>query len=424
MHIPLAVLNQISAEGFDWQIPGLREELVTALLKSLPKTLRRNFVPAPDFAKAALARMSGDRGGLLAQLQEQLRAMTGVTVPADAWDHERLPDHLKMTFRVVDGEGNRLGESEDLEQLRRELKPDLRAEISAAADDLERSGLREWELGSLPRTFEQERSGHPVRAYPALVDEGDSVAVRTFDTEREQQQAMVRGTRRMLLLQLPSPLKSLQRGLGSSAKLVLANNPDGGLDALLADCADCAVDKLVDAAGGPAWDDGAFTALREEVGRRLGPTTADTASKVEAVLAVWQRVETALADRSRGFPGDAFDDIRAQLDSLLYPGFVAGTGWDRLPDLVRYLRAVEQRIDKARQQPQRDRDWMSQVHEVDDRYRDLRSRVPEGQAPSTALQRIGWMIEEFRVSLFAQSVGTAHPVSAKRIHRSMDKAAG
>ncbi|MBE9376244.1 ATP-dependent RNA helicase HrpA [Saccharopolyspora sp. HNM0983] len=422
-HIPLAVLNQISAEGFDWQIPGLREELVTALLKSLPKPLRRNFVPAPDFAKAALARMPAGQGGLVAGLQDQLRAMTGVTVPTDAWDWQRVPDHLTMTFRVVDGEGRKLGESVDLEQLRQELKPDLRAEISAAADELERSGLREWELDSLPRTFERQRSGHPVRAYPALVDEGESVGVRTFDTEREQQRAMRRGTRRLLLLQLPNPLKSLQRGLSAGAKLVLGSNPDGSLDAVLADCADCAVDKLVDAAGGPAWDREAFAALRDEVGRRLGPTTADTVSKVESVLAVRQQVETALADRSSGFPREAFDDVREQLDALVYPGFVAGTGWDRLPDLVRYLRAVEQRLEKIRHHPQRDAEWMDQVHEVEDRYRDLLARVPDGQAPSSGLQRIGWMIEEFRVSLFAQSVGTAHPVSAKRIHRSMDDVA-
>ena len=420
VHIPLPVLNQISPEGFDRQIPGLREELVTALIKALPKSLRRNFVPVPDHARAALARMSQE-SGLVDALAAQLRRMTGTTVPPDAWDVDAIPDHLKMTFRVVDGKGRKLAESKDLESLKQRLKPKLRAEISKAADDVEKSGLQGWDFGELPRTFEKQRSGHAVKAYPALVDEGDSVAVRIFDTEREQREALWQGTRRMLLLNLPSPLKSLQRGMSSRTRLVFGASPHGDVTGVLDDCLSCAVDKLIADHGGPVWEQAAFATLSTKVRAQLGSATADTVAKVERVLAASQQVDALLAERARSVPAEAMADIKEQLAGLLYPGFVTGTGWSRLPDLARYLQAIEQRVDKLQHHQQRDRDWMYQVDEVQERYRDLVDAVPESRPVPEELQRVGWMIEELRVSLFAQTLGTPHPISVKRIHRAMDK---
>ncbi|MCI2423272.1 ATP-dependent RNA helicase HrpA [Saccharopolyspora sp. K220] len=423
VHIPLPVLNQIQPDGFDWQIPGLREELVTALLKSLPKPVRRNFVPVPDFAKAVLSRLPAPDGPLLDSLQQQLRNMTGVVVPHAEWDLDRVPDHLKMTFRVVDDDGGKLAESKDLESLKQRLKPKLRAEISAAADDIEKRGLRSWNFGSLPRTFEQQRSGHAVKAYPALVDDGDSVAVRVFDTAEEQQRALWDGTRRLLLLNLPSPVKSIQRGMNGTTRLVFSGSRYGDLTALLEDCVSCAVDKLVVDNGGPVWEEAAFAALQDKVRAQLGAVTVAAVSEVERILVAAQRVEAILADRPKGLPADAVADIQTQLRGLLYPGFVTGTGFARLSDVARYLRAIEQRLDKLQHHPQRDRDWMYQVDEVEQRYRNLLAGVPQGRSPSESLRRIGWMIEELRVSLFAQSLGTAQPVSVKRIHRAMDKLA-
>ncbi|WP_425570126.1 ATP-dependent RNA helicase HrpA [Saccharopolyspora cebuensis] len=424
VHIPVAVLNQVDGAGFDWLIPGLREELVTALLKSLPKQLRRNFVPAPDYARAVLARTAPSRGPLVDAVRDQLRAMTGVVVPPGELSLDRLPDHLRMTFRVVDGKGRSLGESKDLESLRERLRPRLRAEISAAADDVERSGLRSWDFDRLPGTFEQSRGGHAVKAFPALVDEGDSVGVRVFDTADEQRQALWRGTRRMLLLNLPSPVKSLQRGLSGTSRLLLGSSPHGDLTAVLEDCASCAVDRLIADHGGPAWDRSGYAELEAFVRARLGSATAGIVSVVEKVLTADQQVRARLADRPAGAPAESIADIEDQLAGLLHPGFITGTGWRRLSDVVRYLRGVEQRLDKLVHHPQRDLEWMAQVHEVEDRYRALLDEVPSGRLPSEALLAVGWMIEELRVSLFAQTVGTAHPVSPKRIHRAMDKAAG
>jgi ATP-dependent helicase HrpA len=422
VHIPLPVLNQITEDGFDWQIPGLREELVTALIKSMPKPVRRNFVPVPDHAKAVLARLSPTNGeSLRTALGRELHGMTGVAVPDEAWQIENIPPHLRMTFRVVDGEGTKLAEDKDLGALKQRLTPKLRAEISVAGDSIERGGMRSWDFGQLPRTFERQHDGHEVKAYPALVDEGESVGVRVFATEEEQRRSLWPGTRRLLLLNVPSPVKSIQRGLSNGAKLVFGSAPHGDFASLLDDCVSCAVDKLIAEHGGPVWDADGFAVLEGKVRGELGSTASDTVSKVERVLRAAQPVDTALGQRS--ISAEARADIQDQLGGLLYPGFVTATGWQRLPDVARYLRAVEYRLDRLPENPQRDRDWMAEIMAVQQRYRDLLDRVPPDRAPSEALRRIGWMIEELRVSLFAQKLGTAHPVSSKRIHRAMDQLA-
>ena len=417
-HVPLPVLNQISPGGFDWQVPGLREELVAALLKSLPKSLRRNFVPAPDFAKAVLSRVTPRTEPLLDALERELRRMTGVAIPRQEWGTP--PAHLRMTFRVVDGDGSSLGESEDLDELKRQLRPQLRQEISAAVEQLETRGQREWTFGALPKVHEQDSAGHSVKAYPSLVDEGDSVGVRMFDTEQEQQIALWRGTRRLLLLNLPSQTKTVQRSLSATGKLVLGRAPHRDLAALVQDCAACAVDKLLADNGGPVWDEDGFAALQDKVRARFGETVADIVSAVEKVLRRSQEVEAQLADNAARIPQHALDDVRDQHARLVHPEFVTATGWGRLPDVERYLRAVGQRLEKAPQAPQRDREWTAQIHELQQQYRGKLAEIPDGRRPSANLLAVGWMLEEFRVSLFAQNLGTRHAVSAKRIQKVLD----
>ncbi|MFZ0877704.1 MAG: ATP-dependent RNA helicase HrpA, partial [Pseudonocardiaceae bacterium] len=234
VHVPLPVLNQLTAAPFTWQVPGLREELVVALLKSLPKPLRRQLVPVPDRAKALLARMTpyygliaGSAGGepLLGALEREL-SEAGVAVLREDWRLDQVPDHLKITFRVSDGD-HVLAQGKDLSALTRQLQPQLRATLSAAGTGLQRRGLRGWDIGTLPQTHQQQQAGHLVTAYPALVDEGDTVAVALLPTEAEQRRAMWAGTRRLLLLAVPGLIKLVQRGLDRQARLVLARNPDG-----------------------------------------------------------------------------------------------------------------------------------------------------------------------------------------------------
>ncbi|WP_344415550.1 ATP-dependent RNA helicase HrpA [Amycolatopsis minnesotensis] len=420
VHIPLPVLNQVRPDGFDWQVPGLREELVTALIKSLPKQLRRNFVPAPDHAKLVLARANPGDGAVTDVVARELEDFRGVPIPPEAWQPELVPDHLRVTFRVTGDKGRKLAEGKDLEALKRKLSGEVRATISTAANSIERSGLTSGAFGELPKVFESTQRGHAVKAYPALVDEGESVAVRMLDTPAQQDHAMWLGTRRLLRLAVPSPMKFITRSLGNQAKLVLNRNPHGSVPALLEDCISCAIDKLVADNGGPAWDEAGFGALTEKVRAGLNSTVLTVLSDVERILRAANDAETALADAHGA--KESLQDIRGQIDGLVYKGFVTRTGFDRLSNVVRYLRGVERRLDKLRTDPARDIERLREVAWVTEEYQRLLDAVPAGTSPSPALRDVRWMIEELRVSFFAQTLGTAHPVSVKRVLRAMDAA--
>jgi ATP-dependent helicase HrpA len=415
--VPLAVLNRISADPFSWGVPGLREELVTALIRALPKPVRRSFVPVPDTVRAVLPRLVPYRGALTAALGAELRALTGIGVPAEAWQPAKVPAHLRMTFRVVDERGGVLAEGKDLDALRYSLRRDVQATLSAAGHDVERAGLTGWTLGALPKVLERQRDGFVLTGYPALVDEGSSVAVRMLDTEAEQRRAMWLGTRRLVLLGAPSPLRLLRDRLPDRAKLILARNPHGSIGALLDDCVNCAVDTLVAAAGGPAWDEESFGRLRAAARDGLAATVLDVVGRTEAVLREWHglgvRLE-ALAGRSAFAP--ALADVRAQVAALVYPGFVAATGRDRLADVARYLRGVAYRLDKLPDKLDRDREWTARMAEAQAAYDDLAARLPD----TDDLRQLRWMLEELRISYFAQPVGTPTPISDKRLYRAMD----
>ncbi|MEU2664278.1 ATP-dependent RNA helicase HrpA [Micromonospora sp. NPDC007220] len=422
--IPLPLLNQVPAESFDWQVPGLREELVIALIRSLPKAVRRNFVPVPDFARAALAAMPAGEEPLLDALTRQLRRMTGVTVPRDAWEPEKLPPHLRVRFRVLDEENKPVAEGKDLPALQRQLKAEVRQVVAAAAPDVARTGLRTWSIDDLPRTIEQVRSGYAVTAYPALVDEGDTVGVKVFDSPAEQEAAHWAGTRRLLRLTVPSPAKFLQGRLSNEAKLALSRNPHGGVQELISDAAGAAIDKLIGDAGGPAWDAEGFAALRDKVRADLVDTVVEIMDRVRRVLAAAYAVEQRLGATRNLAVVAALADIRAQLNGLVHKGFVTETGYARLPDLLRYLTAIERRLDRLPGNPQRDKQQQDRVAVVQKEYQEMLAALPPGRRQSTAVRQIRWMVEELRVNVFAQALGTPYPVSEQRIYRAMDEAEG
>ncbi|MET8909676.1 ATP-dependent RNA helicase HrpA [Micromonospora sp. NPDC004551] len=422
--IPLPLLNQVPAESFDWQVPGLREELVIALIRSLPKSIRRNFVPVPDYARAALAQMPAGEEPLLDALARQLRRMTGVTVPPDAWDLSRLPPHLRVTFRVLGEDDKPVAEGKDLPALQRELRQEVRQVVAAAAPDVARTGLTGWDIGTLPRTIEQVRAGYAVTAYPALVDEGTTVGVKVFDSPAEQEAAHWAGTRRLLRLAVPSPAKFLQGRLSNEAKLALSRNPHGGVPALIEDAAGAAIDKLMADAGGPAWDADGFAALRERVRADLVDTVVEVMGRVRQVLAAAYAVEQRLGATRNLAVVAALADIRNQLGGLVHKGFITEAGYARLPDLLRYLTAIERRLDRLPGNPQRDKSQQDRVAVVQKEYQDMLAALPPARRQSVAVRQIRWMIEELRVNVFAQALGTPYPVSEQRIYRAMDDAEG
>ncbi|MFD1538070.1 ATP-dependent RNA helicase HrpA [Nonomuraea guangzhouensis] len=414
VHVPLAVLNQVNADGFDWQIPGLRDELITALIRSLPKHLRRNFVPAPNYAKQVLEGVRQGGEPLLEAVERELLRLTGVRVPHDAWQLDQVPDHLRITYRVIDERKRTIAEDKDLDALKRRLAPRLRKTLSAAADDLEQSGLHTWSFGTLPKVFEQGR----MKGYPALVDDGDSVSIKIFETEAEQRRSHWPGTRRLLLLNVTNPAKSLLGGLSNQAKLALSRSPHGGAVALFDDVVNAAIDKLMLDLGGPAWDPVSFDRLYQHVRAHLYEMSADVLARTEQILTVWHAVGGRL-DALR--QSASTSDVRDQLAKLVYPGFVTATGHRRLPDVLRYMRAIDRRLTKLPEEPWRDEEWMGRVHKMEDSYEDLLTRLHPARRSDPDVVEIRWMIEELRVSFFAQTLGTPTPVSEKRIAKAMDK---
>ncbi|ELY6231089.1 ATP-dependent RNA helicase HrpA, partial [Cronobacter malonaticus] len=425
VHIPLPLLNQVEEAGFEWQVPGMRRELIIALIKSLPKPVRRNFVPAPNYAEAFLGRVTPLELPLLDALERELRRMTGVTIDREAWQAEQVPDHLKMTFRVVDEKGRKLREGKDLHALKEGLKEKVQETLSAVADDgIEQSGLHIWSFGTLPERYEQKRGGYQVKAFPALVDEKESVGIRLFDNPQEQQHAMWRGLRRLLLLNIPSPIKYLHEKLPNKAKLGLYFNPYGKVLDLIDDCISCGVDKLIAENGGPVWSEAGFAQLHDKVRAELNDTVVDIAKQVEQILTAVFNINKRLKGRVDMTMALGLSDIKAQMSGLVYRGFVTGNGYKRLGDTLRYLNAIEKRLEKMAVDPHRDRAQMLKVEAVQQAWQQWLNKLPPARRDDDDVQEIRWMIEELRVSYFAQQLGTPYPVSDKRVLQAMEQVSG
>ncbi len=386
VHVPLTALAALRPQGFEWLVPALREELVTTLIRSLPKDLRRGLVPVPDVAREVLARLRPRGEPLLGALARELSATRGVRVAAGDFDVSRLPPHLLMTYRVEDEDGNELAEGNDLDALRAEVRPRVRAELASATDDLNRTGLTDWSIGALPRQVEL----HGVRAYPALVDEGDTVGVQVLETPEAQAAEMHEGTRRLLLLRAPSGLaRHLREQLDGRAQLALAAAPHGDAAAALADVTDAAVDALMAEAGGPAWDAAGFERLRARVAGDLADRALEIARQVVRILDLSREVGERLGHLTADALRPARADIGAQLGALVYSGFVADTGAGRLPDLERYLQAMLRRIDRLPNAPGPDRDRMRVVHELEEEWHRRLDEWPESRALPPAARRGG-----------------------------------
>jgi ATP-dependent RNA helicase HrpA len=412
VEVPLALLGKVSADGLPWQVPGMRDELITALIRSLPKPIRRNFVPVPDFAAAVRDRLAGVAEPTLDQVAAELRAVSGVVVPPDAWQLDQVPQHLRTTFQVVDGDRPVL-EGKDLGALKRELASQVRESLAAGSEGLTAEGLTAWTFGTIERSVSLRRAGQQVTAYPALVDTGDTVAIRLFDDPAEQARAMSRGTRRLVLLTVQSPVKQVVRRLPNAAKLALSASPHGSVPALLADCLDAAADALVAQAGGPVWTEAEFATLCTAVRSDLADVMYTVLERVRGVLTVDAEVDTALSRMTGKVFAESVADMRTQRAALVYDGFVTSTGLARLSDVERYLRGILRRLDKLAERPDRDLEWTYAVQDVAQAYAEVRGRPGDDGS-------VRWMIEELRVSYFAQTLGTAYPVSEKRLYKAID----
>jgi ATP-dependent helicase HrpA len=284
---------------------------------------------------------------------------------------------------------------------------------------VEERELTAWTLGELPRRVEHRRGTATVQGYPALVDEGATVGVRVFEDEAEQAHAMRLGTRRMLLLALPSPVVSIVKRLDNRTKLTLASSPYPDVLSMLEDCTVSAVDYLMTRSGGPTWDAAGFERLTELVRADLHAITYEDVTTVASVLALTSPLRARVAELSAPAVKPVAEDLRAQLSWLVHEGFVSETGHEQLVHLPRYLRAIDRRLDRLAEDPFRDDRSMLVVQEVEDHWDEVYDRLPAHRRADPDVRAARWMIEELRVSLFAQNLGTAYPVSPKRIRNAL-----
>ncbi|HEY0559047.1 MAG TPA: ATP-dependent RNA helicase HrpA [Frankiaceae bacterium] len=422
VHIPVAVLNRVRPDGFDWQIPGLRDELVTAAIRVLPKELRRSFVPAPDVARHLLSVLRPEDGPFATVLARELTRRSRVEVtPADV-ALEKLPDHLRMTFRVVDGRGRTLAEGKDLPALAASQAGRTQRAVTAAAGALERAGLTSFDVDDVPTQVSRDRGGHAVHAYPALVDEGDTVALRALADPVTQERAHRAGVRKLLLLNLPSPAKLLRDRLTVPVKLALTGAPHADLSALLADVQAAAVDALVAECGGPPRDKADYERVLLHARQHVHDRDVQLLARVTATLQAAQEVRARLATLRQPAYQAAVADVTAQLTALVHPGFVTETGAARLAQLPRYLTAMERRLERLTRDVPLDTELMRRVHGVEGAYRAALAAVPVGRPVPPVLGEVRWLLEELRVSLFAQQLGTPVKVSEERLYRMLDGA--
>ena len=420
VHVPISVLNRIRSNGFDWQVSGFRDGLVTALVWTLPKVLRRTLTPLADTARVAAQRVMPNEAGLAESLAEVLSDLGGERVSASDFDLDRVPPHLRITFSVEADDGRLLALGKDLDALRKQLSGRVRQAIAQSAPGLERSGIVSWDFGTLPQVVETVRDGHAVRGYPALLDDAESVSIRIFTNQEIQQRVMRAGLRRLLLLTVPLSRKSIGRDISNEALLAIGRAGSVKLGGLADDCITAAADRVLGNHGDPVWDEAAFVALQHEARADLAAIATAAMSMVGQIYVAAATVEAALGRLVTPALAPAVADMRKQLARLLRPGFVTGSGTARLVDVVRYIRAIERRVDKLPSEPGRDRQRMLEIVALERRYAQFIGRLEPSQITADVID-VGWMIEELRVGEFAQTLGTKQSVSAKRIGRVIDQ---
>ncbi|CAN5404312.1 ATP-dependent RNA helicase HrpA [soil metagenome] len=409
--IPVELLPRLQPGDLDWLVPGMRHELVVALIRALPKPLRRGLVPAPDTATAVLSRIGPADGPLLPTLARELTRIGGTPVGVEAWRGAVIPDHLRICYRVVD-DATELAAGPDLQALKRGVDAHLRQALAEATPVQAHTGLTAWTIGPLDRRVTASRRGIEVTAYPALVDEGTTVGVATFSTEPEQRQAHWLGTRRLLRLALPNPVRTADAQLGRHTKLALTRAPHPDVAAVIEDCTACVIDAILSERGGPVWTPEAFEALRIEVRERSPRLLGITARAVADLVTQGEAIKDRMRQPAPPGLDPARRDIGRQLGRLLYPGFVTATGGDRLGHLRRYLQGVLVRLETMGRNPDRDAEHSALVADLEEEYHLLRPMRPGSAA---ALRQVRWSLEELRISLFAQGLGTAERVSEARI---------
>ena len=434
--VPLPLINQVSPERLEWLVPGLLTERITALLRGLPKAIRKTLVPIPDTAERVAVRLTTSDRPLVQALGESIKELMGVQVPEDAWDPAAVPPHLRMKVRLVDDEGRTVATGDDPARLKREHGGrGSRSFARIPASDLEREGLTRWTFGDLPEQIDLTRGGIRVRGYPALVDEGDSVAIRVLDSPEGAALAMRGGLRRLFGLQLGADLRRLRKELPGLDRLrlqyakapTLPRSDVGGAQAGPGrarsgrgpDLADELIALILDLTFveglPPVRQQAAFEKRLAERRPRLVGTAREVCDLAARILDAYQALRGRVAAITQVNWLESVRDIRDQVDRLVFRGFLQEVPFEHLKDYPRYLKAADQRVEKLYHAAGRDKQRMGEMADIQSRWCERVQAAKAAGRQDPRLDTIRWMLEELRVSLFAQQLGTAYPVSAKRV---------
>ncbi|MCS3427018.1 ATP-dependent RNA helicase HrpA [Leucobacter aridicollis] len=442
VNVPLPLLPRLAQGDFEKLVPGMREELVTALIKTLPKAIRKHVVPAADWARTLLSavgpKLDGAGAGgadvsLTQLLADEIRRRTSQQVQPRDFDPSRLPAHLTPTFRVIDARGRTVGAGKDLAELQAKHKEQATKGVARVAQaalpksELERTGATTWDFGDLPKhvdsSYAKGRSGSAgvVRAYPAIVDRRTSVDLGLVADEAEQRRASRRGIRRLVVLSSPSPASYVRDHLSNQEKLLLGAGPYRSLDTAIADVSLAVADRVIQrhAPDGLVWRAADFEAIANDYARSLIDeiygTIALTAKVLDGARLAKKAIDQAKSLQVLGQVADA----AKQLDGLVFDGFVSRTGATQLERVPVYLEALRLRMQALPANPGRDRAWQNDVDRALVLFDEAGGKIPLPVDAPAHIERTRWLIEEFRVSLFAQQLRASEAVSLQRIQKAL-----
>ncbi|MBK3427684.1 ATP-dependent RNA helicase HrpA [Corynebacterium tuberculostearicum] len=418
--VPIPMLAGLDTEGFDWLVPGLRLELVTELIRSLPKALRRTVVPAPEFAERAIDRLIPYEGPITQQLADILRELGGQGINATDFQASKLPAHLRMNYGAIDKRGKIVDSDRDLAALVRRQAGHIKSSVSRVSRTSESTAVSEWTddtLGTIDDTVTTTVDGHEVTAYPALVATKDGVELKVHPTKAAADAAMVTTTLTLLMREISVNASQMVKGLPLQQRVAVDSYPHGGADGLVNDARIAAIRDLMLEAGGPVRTPAAFQKLKDTVKPQVPGRVRQAVVAIAPGLAEYSNLRAELAH----WDGPAIDDMRAQLDFLLPRNAITVHGMSHLRHLPRYIQAMRIRLEDMNLDPDRDADRQAEVDNAKAYLSNRLRNLPAGREKTREVKDVRWMIEELRVSLFAQRLGTAHAVSLRRIQKAVDK---
>ena len=438
--VPLALLNQVDEAALDWLVPGMVREKLAWTMKALPKRVRSRLVPVPEHvtklleqldavrgcaSSSAPAGAGSDRGPRPTVRQAVLdyaSRIAGERLDDSIWSKEDPPPHLRMNLRVVDEAKRELAMGRDLAELRRRLGEAASLTLAQSRPGLEREGITAWDFGELPEQVSFRRGQQSLTGFPGLADDGESVSIRLFDTRDKAAASHRAGVKRLLSLELREQVKSLERGLPGFNALALRFNAAIPAEQLRSDLVAAIVDRAFVGEDEPPRDKRAFEEQRKRARTRL-PAVAEGAARYAAAIGeAGQQLAQALA-QSQGL-GRVAQEVRMQRDRMLHPGFLAATPWDRLEHLPRYLKGYALRLQKYRANAERDAKHAAAVQAIWAGYEARAQAAADAGRHDARLEEYRWLIEELRVSLFAQELRTPIPVSAKRLQKFLESGSG